>query len=184
MLLFPVKLGPRARAVLAGVGACALAGGCGYRSAFSRSPSEVRLSVVAAPFATPHAEAAAESLNGARDELAREGALGSAPFPRLVIEVIRVDELPAGIAMNPGQPALARGAQVGVTAHGWLEERYGGPHVCDTGDVRRVETVAQTADSLGSSLSAVDAIRSAARAAGRGIALRALGVAEPAMEPM
>jgi hypothetical protein len=140
--------------------------------------------VTAAPFATPHAEAAAEALNGAREELSRSGALSSAAYPRLVVEVVRVDELPAAIGLGGGAAPLGRGSNLGVTARGWVESREGGPRESDTGDVRRVETVVQTAEPAQSRLAAADAIRAAARQVGRGIALRALGMVEPSIEPM
>ena len=184
ILLFPVKLGPRSQVVLAAL-AAAHASGCGYRSAVMMTPSyEGRLSVVAAPFFTPHPEAAASALFGAREELSSAGALGGQRYPRLVVEVVRVDELPAGIAAPEGGLPLGRGSDVGVTAHGWIEAEEGSPPSHDTGDVRRVETVAQGSDPVAASVAAADAVRSAAREAGRAVARRALGLAEPAIEPM
>ena len=185
MLLFPVKLGRRFRFVHRALVATAIvsSGACGYRSAVDRPPGE-RLAVVAAPFKTPHAEAVQEVLNGAREELARAEALGSGGFPRLVVELVRVDELPVGIQAPAAQSPLGRGSDVGVTARAWVEEREGAPPSRDTGDVRRVETVAQAADTVSSSLAAGDAIRAAARRLGRALALRALGMPEPSIEPM
>ncbi|HEX4337708.1 MAG TPA: hypothetical protein VH062_17460 [Polyangiaceae bacterium] len=181
-----MKLGPLRRFV-PGVSSLIVAAssyGCGYHSAVASVPSSERLAVAAAPFSVPYAEAAAEALNGARAQLSRAGALGSAAFPRFVVEVVRVDELPAAIAAPGGQAPLGRGSDVGVTVHGWVEEREGGQKLRDTGDVRRVETVVQTADAMGSSLSVTDAIRAAARHAGEGAAARALGMVEPSIEPM
>jgi hypothetical protein len=183
MLLFPVKLGPLLRIVLAAL-AAAQTPACGYRSAITSSPRVARLSVSAAPFSTPHPEAAAAALFGAREELSSAGALGGQPYPRLVIEVVRVDELPAGIAAPAGGAPLGRGADVGVTAHGWIEDAEGAAPAHDTGDVRRVETVAQGTDPVQGSVSTSEAVRSAAREAGRAVARRALGLAEPAIEPM
>jgi hypothetical protein len=185
MLLFPVKLGPFARFVLPLVltAAALPSSACGYRSALDRAPGE-RLTVVAAPFRTPHPEAVQEVLNGVRQELARAEALGDGGFPRLVVELVRVDELPAGIQSLAGQSPLGRGSDLGVTARAWVEERHGSPASRDTGDVRRVETVAQGADSVASSLAATDAIRASARRVGQALALRALGIPEPSIEPM
>jgi hypothetical protein len=185
MLLFPVKLGPLRRLVHRGLLATAvtLSAACGYRSAAER-PAGKRLAVVAAPFKTPHATAVQEVLNGAREELARAEALGSRGFPRLVVEVVRVDELPVGIQAPGGHSPVGRGSDVGVTAHAWVEEREGSPASRDTGDVRRVETVAQGTDSAASSVAAGDAVRASARRVGRALALRALGIPEPSIEPM
>lgn len=156
---------------------------CGYHSALDRAP-ERRLAVVAAPFATPHAEAVQEVLNGVREELARAEALGTGGYPRVVVEVVRVDELPAGIQAPNGETPLGRGSNLGVTARAWVEEREGSTASLDTGDVRRVETVAQGADSVGSGLAASDAIRASARRVGRALALRILRVPEASIEPM
>ena len=180
ILLFPVKLGPLGRCVLTAIFG-AVASACGYRAALASAPS-MHLSVVAAPFSTPDVAAVDAVLGGAREELARAEALSTSPYPRLVVEVTRVDELPASIATARGQP-LGRGSSVGVTARGWVEERVEGPPLHDTGDVRRVETVEQGAESLGSAVAAADAVRAAARRTGRAVALRVLGRPEPSSEP-
>ena len=157
---------------------------CGYRSAVMAPSYAGRLAVVAAPFATPHPEAAAAALFGAREELSSAGALGGRPYPRLVIEVVRVDELPAGVSASAAGVPLGRGSDIGVTAHGWIEDEVGAAPSHDTGDVRRVETVAQGTDAVQGSVSTAEAVRSAAREAGRAVARRALGRIEPAIEPM
>jgi hypothetical protein len=181
ILLFPVKLGPVGQCVLAAIFGV-VASACGYRAALASAPS-MHLSVVAVPFSTPDVAAVDAVLGGAREELARAEALSSSPYPRLVLEVTRVDELPASIAASGGQP-LGRGASVGVTARGWVEERAEGPPLHDTGDVRRVETVEQGTESLGSAVAAADAVRAAARRTGRAVALRVLGRPEPGPEPL
>jgi hypothetical protein len=184
ILLFPVKLGRR-RAVVqiaAAIGGVAIAG-CGYHSAVE-APAGSRLSVAAAPFRTPHVGALQEALNGAREELSRAETLAAGGFPRLVVELVRVDELPAGIAALPGGGPFGRGANVGVVVRGWVEEREGAAPSRETGDIRRVETVAQTAEVVPSALAAADAVRAAARQAGRAVAARAIGFPEPSIEPM
>jgi hypothetical protein len=183
ILLFPVKLGPPSRAVLAALVAVH-ASACGYRSAILAPSYTGRLAAVAAPFSTPHPEAAAAAMFGAREELSSAGLLGGQTYPRLVIEIVRVDELPAGIAAPGAGGPLGRGSDIGVTAHGWIEESAGAAPSHDTGDVRRVETVAQGSDAVAASVSADEAIRSAAREAGRAVARRAIGLVEPAVEPM
>jgi hypothetical protein len=181
--LFPVKLGPRLRIVLAAlVGVQAPA--CGYRSAVMAPSYGGHLSVAGTAFTTPHPEAAAAALFGAREELSSAGVLGGQPYPRLVVEVVRVDELPAGISAQPGGVPLGRGSDVGVTAHGWIQDSEGAAPSHDTGDVRRVETVALGNDAVQGSISTAQAVRSAAMQAGRAVARRALGRVEPAIEPM
>jgi hypothetical protein len=178
MLLFPVKLGPVMLFVLG-----AAANGCGYRSALGPTGGGERWSVAAAPFTTADVAAVAAVLRGAREALARADALGDAAFPRLVVEVARVDEVPAAIQARGGAP-LGQGSTLGVTARGWVEEQPEGPHLHDTGDVRRVETVEQGADAVRGALSASEAIQAAARQTGQALARRALGLPEPAIEPI
>lgn len=185
IVLFPVKLGLGLPLVL---GATALCGGCGYHAAFSGAAPSYRLSVVSAPLTIPHPEVLQATLAGVRAELGRDGALAAGQaFPRLVVEVLRVDEVASGIAAMPtsaGLVPLARASAVGVTARAWVEEKSGASPARDTGDVRCVETVAQDADPLAGSVAVEQAARAAGRRAGEAVARRALGMAEPSVEPM
>ncbi len=186
ILLFPVKppVSSGTKALVSAVGVMLLTAGCGYRSAYDRPLADKGLTVVASPFHAPHLAAVQEALAGAREELSRAGVSGSSGYPHLVLELLRVDELSAGIHAAPGQTPLGRGSTVGVTVRAWVEEQPGGPHVRDTGDVRRVETVAQSSDALAGGYASGDAARAAARRAGQAAALRVLGIAEPSVEPM
>jgi hypothetical protein len=183
MLLFPVKLARSVLFVLAVAGASLP--GCGYRSAHDARAMPAPLSVAAAPFRTPHLEALDAALAGARAELARERALGTNRYPRLVVELLRVDEVATGIrAERVGGEAtpLARGSAVGVVLRSWIEESPGGPPVRFSGDVRRVMVVAQDGRSHPDRLRFSQAVNSAARRAGGAAARRSLGRAEPALE--
>lgn len=184
MVLFPVKLGLRGGIV----GVAALVSSCGYHPAFSGTTPAYRLSVASAPLAVPQPEVLQAALAGARAELGRDGALAEGRgFPRLVIEVLRVDEVASGMAASVtanGVLPLARASAIGVTARAWVEDHAGDAHQRDTGDVRCVETVAQGADSVSGSVAVDEAGRAAGRRAGEGIARRALGMAEPGVEPM
>lgn len=113
---------------------------------------------------------------GARRELGRAGALKSSGYPRLVVELVRVDETSAGIAAVADQPA-ARGSRVAVVVRGWVESSEGAAER-DTGDVRREERVA-TAGVGPDTQRNVQAVREAARAAGEAVARRVLGEPEP-----
>lgn len=159
---------------------------CGYRAAATTHPG-TSLSLEAGPLATPHIEALDAALAGARAELSRQRALGSGGYPRLVIELVRVDELPAGILAAEGARGaipLARGSEIGVVGRGYVLEAADGPRLRDTGDVRRVETVAQSGDLVRGGLAYGEAVRAASRRLGGALVRRALGQAEPAIEPM
>ena len=159
---------------------------CGYRPAYGNAP-ELRLSVGAAPFATPHPEALEAMLSGVRAGLSQAGALSSGnSYPRVVVELLRVDELPAGIAIvsAPQETALGRGSAVGVVARAWVVARAGGPPMNETGDVRRVDYVAQGSAPVVAGAAYGMAVESAARQVGEALARRILGFAEPGSGPL
>jgi len=183
MMLFPVKLARFGSFVGWAAASCAICS-CGYHSAYLAEPRAERLTVGAASFTAPSLPAVEAALAGVRAELSQAGALqpGSG-YPRLMVEVVRVDELAAGIQASGGLP-LARGSNVGVTARAWVLEAPERPATRDTGDVRRVETVSQGSDVLMGSEAFSEATRAAARQVGRALARRVLGLAEPSLEPM
>jgi hypothetical protein len=140
--------------------------------------------VVAAPQSIPQIDLVHEALAGAREELSRAGILqpGSS-HPRLVIQLLRVDEGSAGIAAVDETP-LARGSAVGVIGRGWVEESAGAGRVRDSGDVRRVEWISSGNSPSNDATRHDGALRVAARRLGRSLAERILGEPEPALEPM
>lgn len=150
---------------------------CGYRSLnAAHDTPESRLAVVAAPLRSPQGFALEAAMSGARRELGRAGALKSSGYPRLVVELVRVDEGSAGIAAVGDQP-LARGSQIAVVVRGWVESSEGSAER-DTGDVRREERVASAGVGADPQRNA-HAVREAARAAGEAVARRVLGEPEP-----
>jgi hypothetical protein len=188
MLLFPVKLGHfRNFTTALGSAVCVAASGCGYRPAYS-AEAPVRLSVAAAPASTPHLEAIQSAVAGARAELSRVGALqGGTGYPRMMIEVARVDEVAAGIEsafVDGTDRPLATASAIGVVARAWIVRGEGAEPERDTGDVRRVVTVAQGSDPVAGGYAYDAAVRAAARRTGEALARRVLGTAEPGVEPM
>jgi hypothetical protein len=196
-LLFPVKLGlfrdrpmhgGRLGRVIVVAIASSLALGCGYHAAYGNDANARAFSLVAAPFTTPELEVVQSVLAGARTELSRIGALApGSSYPELVVEVLRVDEVASGIRAAPtagGVLPLAASSSVGVVIRGWVVEAPGAPPTRDTGDVRCVETVAQGGDPSRSAYAAEEGARAAGRRAGEIVTRRALGFAEPSVEPM
>jgi hypothetical protein len=125
----------------------------------------------------PVADAAAadEVISGAREQLAREGALASGDgYPRLEIEVLRIDETSAGIVSDGTNPH-ASGTYRAVVARAWIVDRAGAEPTRDTGDVRAEDLAAVQAGAVGDELAAIDGARAVARRLGRRIALRVLG---------
>jgi hypothetical protein len=181
---------------LVALGAFAGGAGCGYHAVYGGGAGE-RLHVALARAAVASAVAADEVLSGVREELAREGALapgagGENAYPRVEIEVTRLDEASDAIAAAGPAGArvpAARATEVGVLARGWLVREEGAEHERDTGDVRvlvaRRATQASEATPSASaaeidSLRYEDALRAAGRRAGIRIARRILGEPAPA----
>lgn len=163
--------------------------GCGY-SAVAGAPGGDNLSVHAAPSRAADGAVQAALVSGARAELGREGALGSADgYPRLVVEVLRVDDQGVGLIAEPdvnapgGRRPVARGVVVAVVARAWVEPSPG-QREWETGDVRRTARRSPGAGSGAEEVGHQDALRRAAREAGRALARRALGQPEPRGEPL
>lgn len=164
---------------------------CGYQPVYSGSEPAERLAVVLAPSRVPNAEAVQAALAGARAELARSGSLrGGSGYPRLVLEITRVDDEGTGIQVvpAPGEPGdeipLNRAGSVGVVARGWVEEQAGADPALDTGDMRRVARYASPSGASQDARARREALRAAGRALGRALARRVLGQPEPSQEAL
>ncbi len=130
----------------------------------------------------PESVVAEATAHAARAELAAAGVLSTGSnYPRLVIDVIRVDELSRGIYQENGQPR-ASGMSIAVVARGRLFDAEGQEPIVETGDVRRAVQVAGDADPRSDSAARDDALRAAAERAGQAIAKISLGLPEPADE--
>lgn len=188
--MFPVKRAGQGREIARGVlTAVALAlAACGYRPAYGGAAPEQRLDVVAAPTHVPNAEALQATLAGVRAELSSAGSLRpGGGYPRVVVELVRVDEASSGIAATPldGETIpLARGSAVAVVGRAWVEEDANAPPARDTGDVRRVVRYAASPDPRVEQQRHFDALRRAARDLGRALGRRVLGEPEPADEAL
>lgn len=154
--------------------------GCGYRPVHGGESTE-RFAVVRARTGIPDVIAADEVLAGVRDELARAGVLRPGDgYPRCEVEILRADETSEGIVAAPtpdGRLAPeSRATRVGIVARAWISEGPGGVPQRDTGDVRAFETVAVAGDARTASFRHTDALRAAARRAGRRLGTRIMGL--------
>jgi hypothetical protein len=179
-------------AVLAG----ALLAACGYRPLYAGGQGEERFSVAGTTPFVADASVVAEVEAGVRAGLARAALLrGGSAYPRVVVEVLRIDTQSEGIAAVPGgvrppevggMPVggagplrpLARGTRVGVLARAWLERTEGGPKERQTGDLRAVDVMEVESDARLEALRLDDASRAAARRLGERLARRVLGEPE------
>ena len=163
--------------------------GCGYEPVYSTERPEVRLSVQAAPYGAPHVEAVAATGSGVRRSLSVAGVLEPGDgYPRVVVEVVRVDERAAGMIAEESADGVdrpsGRAASLGVVGRAWVEEVERGPHTRDTGDVRRTATYAVGATGVAEQPRYEIALRSAAHALGQALGRRILGEPETTLEPL
>ena len=154
-----------------------LLAGCGYHSVYSQ-PASQKLSVQVGQVLIPEALAAQAAASGARSELAAAGLLSNGGFPRLVLDVLRVDELSRGLHVQDGQPRSG-GMSIALTVRGRVFQAENQEPRLDTGDVRRSVQVSGDADPRVDSAAFDAALRSAAESAGRAVARAALGIPEP-----
>ncbi|MEI9939966.1 MAG: hypothetical protein WDO69_22320 [Pseudomonadota bacterium] len=160
----------------------ALLPACGYRPIYAQLASE-RLSVQVGQVLIPEPLAAQAAASGVRSELAAAGRLASgAEFPRLVLDVLRVDELSRGIHVQDGQPHAA-GMSIALTVRGRIFQGENQEPRLDTGDVRRSVQVSGDSDPRADSAAYDAALRSAAEQAGQAVARIALGIPEPNDDP-
>jgi hypothetical protein len=157
-----------------------LAIGCGYRSLYAHAEGE-RLAVQVGQVLVPETLAAQSVASGARAELSAAGMLATGgEAPRLVVDVLRVDESSRGIHVQVGssQP-VAAGMSIAVTARGRVFKPGAPEPLLDTGDVRRAVQVAGDADPRLDGAAYDEGVRDASERAGRAVARAALGIPEP-----
>ena len=200
--MFPVKLGPEVQdvnqeSVTPGLGetprlagrkwlrAGTLAGlavwclsGCGYQAVYGSSEG-LRYDVVAGRVATSSFEVAQAATAGVRSELEPAGALG-AGYPRVVVEIVRIDERSIGVRNAGTASPLARGTEVVVVGRAHVQERPEAAPTRDTGDFSRSAQFAAGVTPSADAASRSRALRDAARSLGKALGRAVLGLPEPA----
>jgi hypothetical protein len=184
----------RARLLVIAVAASSVA--CGYRPLYSGAQGDERLAVIGVTPLVADASVVAEVEAGVRAGLARAALLrAGGAYPRVVVEVLRMDAQSEGIAAVPGgvRPPevggvpvgaagplrpLARGTRVAVVARAWLERSEGGQKERQTGDLRAADVMQVEIDARLEALRLDDASRAAARRLGERLARRVLGEPE------
>jgi hypothetical protein len=150
---------------------------CGYRPLHASGAEGARLHVALVRSLVADSVAADEVLSGLRDALVEGGALaGGAGYPRVEVEVLRIDTAAVGIASDAAASAPhARGLELGVTARAWVTSAPGAPPQQETGDMRALVVVGEETGAARSATSYPDAARAAARRLGRRLGARVLG---------
>lgn len=148
-----------------------LALSCGYRPVHSQGrPASLSVSMVSAPDM-----AVATSLSeGVKLSLLRHGALRASGYPRVEVELLRLDETSAGIASVNENPR-ARGTSLGLVARARIVAEPGTLPVQDTGDVRVVETLGVGDSATSDQTRRGDFLRVLARRLGEKLGLMLLG---------
>ncbi len=157
----------------------ALCVACGYQPLYA-TPGGEAYHVHLAKNVTASAVVADEVLRGARETLAKEGALASGDgYPRLEIEVLRADETSEGVVSvdtPSGAQPRAPATDMAVVARAYVLRRAGGASEIDTGDLRaEAVTGAPLGDSTREVWQREDSLRAVARRLGGRLARRILG---------
>jgi hypothetical protein len=162
---------PSSRVLLA-----VLVAGCGYQPLYAANEG-AKLHVHLSRSLVPDAAASDEVVSGAREQLAREGALAPGDgWPRVEIEVLRIDETSDAVSAPRGQNApLARGTEVALVARAWIAPSPGAPPEHDTGDVSAHDLVGRSDVARADLFAHEDAARAVARRVGQRLALKVLG---------
>ena len=152
---------------------------CGYQPLYA-TPAGEAYHVHLARNRTASAIVAQEVVRGAREALAKEGALaaGDDGYPRLEIEVLRADETSEGvtaIASPDGPVPRATASDLAVVARGFVSRRAGGAAELDTGDMRTEDVAAAPASASAEIWQREDSLRAVAHRLGARIALKILG---------
>jgi hypothetical protein len=160
--------------------------GCGYHALYA-APAGERLHVSLARVAIANGAAGEEVARGAREELARQGALAAGSgYPALEIEVTGASESSEGIEVSaagraPGarvfdQTPTARATSVAIVARACVVRASGADPERDTGDMRVEDLVgADAVDPVSAGFVYEDAQRAAGHRLGRKLAARILG---------
>jgi hypothetical protein len=151
---------------------------CGYQPVYG-AEGQQRYEVVAGAYATASVEAVQAAVAGVRSELGAAQRLGSG-FPRVVVEILRVDERSIGAQRASGGEPLARGSEIVVVGRARVMTSESAPASIDTGDISRAAQFAAGPTPSADNLARARAVRDAARAVGQVLGRSLLGLPVPA----
>jgi hypothetical protein len=169
--------GARAGHVLAFAVALGALGGCGYQAAYGGS-NGARYEVAAGRYSTASFEAVQSTVAGVRSELGAAEALGEG-YPRVVVEVLRIDEQSTGVRAASNETPLARGAEIVVVGRATVISAADAKPSLDTGDMSRAAGFAAGVSPTADAAARSRAIRDASRALGAALGRAILGLPEP-----
>ena len=178
--------GTLAVAVAIGLGLATLVlPACGYRpiAGYERSGAEgPRLHVVFGPRTVPAARAHDALVGAVSSRLAEARELaGGTGYPRLEVELVRIDETAEGLA-SAGDVPLSRGLRITVVGRARVLRGPNEAAAFDTGDVSAHVTLSSSGPAPQALVLREEATMGAARLLGRRLAERALGLPSPSDE--
>jgi hypothetical protein len=135
--------------------------------------------VVTGRVVTASFEAAEQAAAGVRSELQPAGALGSG-YPKVIVEVLRIDERSIGVSSTTGDGPLARGTELVIVGRAHVVEHGDAPPSRDTGDLSRASQYASGSSPAADGAARSRAVRDAARSLGKALGRALLGLPEPA----
>lgn len=170
--------------MLAWMGLALASLGCGYRplAAHGANGANQRLSVVAGSRTVPSARAQDALVAATAGRLAEAGELaGGTGYPRLEVELVRLDETAEALAPSGGRP-LARGLRITALGRARVIRAAGEEPAFDTGDMSAHAFVTAGGSAEASLVLRDEAATLAARALGRRLGERVLGLPSPSDE--
>ncbi len=150
--------------------------GCGYRSLAAHATTGQTLHVLAGPRVVPAARAHDALVAAVSGRLAEAGELaGGAGYPRLEVELLRIDETAEALAVSAERP-LARGLRVTAVGRARVLRAPGAEPAFDTGDMSAHVFVTAGGDAASALVLREEAVVAAARELGRRLGERVLGL--------
>ncbi len=150
---------------------------CGYQPVYGGAGA-THYEVVKGRAATSSFEAVDAAAAGVRSELGAAEALGRG-FPRVVVEIVRIDERSIGVRSMGNDTPLARGSEIVVVGRALVLESADAAPTRDTGDLSRAAQFASGATPSADAAARSRAVRDAARLLGQALGRAVLGLPEP-----
>jgi hypothetical protein len=150
---------------------------CGYQPEVGQSSSQ-HYAVAAGRTSVPDPTMLPDVLLSARSELANHQALASDPFPRLVIELVALEERASGLQATVQRP-IGRSTTLNLAGRAWLQREPDGKSCWDSGVIWVSDSYQVAEGFQRDTLDRDDLRRSLARRLGQQLMSKVLGLPAP-----
>jgi hypothetical protein len=159
---------------------CAVLSACGYVPVHTVHAESEKLAVAIVSVQAGDAGTLEALRSGVTQGLTERGMLrAGSDYPRVEVELVRIDRMAEGAAASPGSTgALARAFRVVVTGRAWVAKDKD-THVDETGELRE-DVVRAAEQGQSEALADIDSVRFVSQALGRKLARKIQG--EPSVE--